>query len=210
MVVALVSAASAQAGAEPAPVVLVLDSPGVAAFDEFVAVLRVQVHGSAGVRVGPPIENGGIGERVEIAAAHLGRTGAVLVVWIEPAGEATHVVYAVDSKADRALIEVVRVPASESQNAARVMAIKVSNLTDLLLTRAPTRDVAVAFAPATAAPMTEPPAQAAYQLGWSAELAGVGALSAGDVSGQVGFGLAGGASLMLGAWRVDGLPLVAG
>lgn len=168
------------------PPVVILDSPGIGPFDEFVAVLRVQVRGSAGVRIGPPVVKGDLGERVGEAAAIMTRQRPLLVVWIEQAGESTYVVYAVGSKEDRALVEVVRVPATGSQDVARVMAIKVSNLVDIvLMRRAPeSRDVAAAFAP--------PPPRAAEpttRTGVSLEAGGVGALGAGDVSGQAGLGL---------------------
>jgi hypothetical protein len=195
--------------AEAEPLVVVLDSPAGPPTAELVSALHLHAGGTALVRVGPVLAAGPLAAQVAQASAHAKAEGAALVVWIDawPAvgpGEGAYVAYVVGEKEGRALLEVIRVRASERAAAARVIALKVGSIIDLLLAPAPAAaasgpDVARGIAADPPGPSLRAPLRVA--LGVEA-LGAFGVLGAGSEGPRGGAGLTAEVALERRGWRI--------
>lgn len=206
-----------RAGAEP--LVVVLDSPAGPPTAELVSALHLHTGGTAVVRVGPALAAGPLAAQVAQASAHAQAEGAALVVWIEPwpaagPGEGAYVAYVVGEKEGRALLEVIRVRASERAAAARVVALKVGSIIDLLLAPAPSgtpaeADVALGMATGDEPGFGDSSARVRVALG--VEVLGTfGVLGKGSDDLRAGAGLNAEVALERRRWRVAALAALRG
>jgi hypothetical protein len=116
------------------PRVLVMrraEGPDRPAFDQ---ALRIQLVGEAELSTGPPLGGETLPDRVEEAAAAVGREDAVIGAWLE-SGETRgelHL-FIVGRRRQRALIEVARLPADQGPDVDRTLALKVREVLDSVL-----------------------------------------------------------------------------
>jgi hypothetical protein len=194
---AIALAASGTAHAQPD--VLVLDAGGGVPLDRFVAAVRIHVQHEARVEIGAPLGAGNLGDRLADARTRMRAQGAALAVWIEqsgaPPGPIDYVVYAVGAERDRALVEVVRVPANGDPDAIRVMAVKVASLLDGIA--AARMEVTRTFGAAQAG------APAPRRRLVLAEIGALATAPAGNVDAQVGMVAAAGLGGRTGAWQAE-------
>ncbi|HUH04986.1 MAG TPA: hypothetical protein VML75_23475 [Kofleriaceae bacterium] len=198
---------SGAARADDRPVVAALESSDAVPTGELVAALRTQLSAVAWVEIGPSVPTGSLGDRFALASSVVDRGNAVLVVWIErtgggDAGHDEYIVYAVGSDPSRALVEVVRIAADEGPGTVRVMALKVANMVDLVLSSSGTSgEVARAFAGSSVARTRAQPS-GRYAVRIAAGMAG--AAFGGDLPPRAG------AQVSVGVAREDGQVVLSG
>jgi hypothetical protein len=189
LLITLLCADTARAGERP--LVVVLESGDAVPTDELVTALRVHLNTMAEVELGPSVRGGAVADRFAHASSLVQNGGAVLVVWIErtaSGGEAHHdyVVYAVGREPSRALAEVVRIAADGRPGIARIMALKVASLVDLVLSMpGPSGDVSRPFSRHSVAHWRSRTSYAPQ-----VEVGAAGTVLAGDVGAQGGLSLA--------------------
>jgi hypothetical protein len=193
------------ARAEPA-VVLVLDSREGPPLAQFVRSLDLHLGGSARVRVGGDAGGGTLAERVIRATDRARVDGAALVLWIDywPAldsDELAFVAHVVGSGAERVLLEVIRVRASERTEAARVISLKVASLLDAILLSAPEGEAGADIARGLV-PVPGPAGE--RRARWQGRLETILACCAGNSGAQVGAGLGAGALFSRGGFSLGG------
>lgn len=164
-------------GTPPARVLL-LSSPSVPIGPSLRDSARVQLAGVATVGEGPALAGSSLSDRVAEAASLVDRSPATLIVWLEQTQvDGEFVLFAVSRNRERALIQVVRLPAATEAERDRLVAVKIA-----LLVEAALPAVAIALeADGTAPPRAPPPAPDARATSAIVLEAGLeGALMRGD------------------------------
>jgi hypothetical protein len=225
LLLAAACACSASAARAEAPRVLFLEpSPARPAL---AATLQIQLLGLAEL-VSEPDPSGARpqGERIAAASALARGRGLLAVVWTEPPvaaadGSQTGVLYVVGVREGRALVEVLRVPASAERDPAaaalaadRTLALKLRELVSELVRAARQAPDAAMLLPPPAARDSAPPAQAAAepeppplaatpQHGLRALVSAGPRLALQPKLTRLGFGLGGGPSWSAPRWRLS-------
>ena len=94
-----------------------------------VAAVRIQLGAGASVDMGAALTAAGAATRVAHARAVLSRDGGGFAVWVELT-EREALLYVVGSRDERALLEIVRIPADESSDLDRALALKLADIID--------------------------------------------------------------------------------
>jgi len=200
--------------AAPLPRVIVLGQDHLTARATFVEALRIQVTGLAAVDERPALASGSLGDRLDEAAAMVGKERAILAIWIDQAASKDRsgtdfVVYAVGKDRDRALIEIARLRADEGPDIDRALALKVGEFLDKVLADRPVEvDVARTFSEKTIAPSADratPPRHVGGPplLHFVADVGAVVAIGTASTGVQSGLAISAGARLEHGSWYAE-------
>jgi hypothetical protein len=182
---------------EPLTRVYVLTSPTVPLRPAFVESLRIQLADLGIVQEGPPLADRALTDRVARAAELVETTGATMAVWMERAGEeAELILFAVSRHRERALVQLVKIPAASESEVDRLVSLKIGELTEAGLT---------ALSSITRARVTMPKPEAVAGTSpathhWLVEIGIDGSTGAGSTGSQAGALIGSGMR-----WRVDRL-----